>query len=68
MIYRQKKVFEATKEKKDVVLNWSHLNLCRHSFDFNLSNTAVVVDLFVLVFALLLLLLFVKTYKGSTQF
>ena len=29
-----KKEFEATKEKKDVISNWSHLNLRRHNFDF----------------------------------
>ena len=46
-----KKACEATKEKKDVVLNWSHLNLCRHNFDFHLSNTAVAVDLFVVFVA-----------------
>ena len=32
-----------------MVLNWSHLNLCRHNFDFHLSNTVVAVDLFVVV-------------------
>ena len=41
------KACEATKEKKDVVLNWPHLNLHRHNFDFHLSNTVVAVDLFV---------------------
>ena len=41
------KVYEAKKEKKDVVSNWSHLNLRRHNFDFNLCNTVVAVDLFV---------------------
>ena len=51
MIYRQKKAFEATKEKKDVVLNWSHLNHCRRNFDFNLINTVVGVDLFIVVVA-----------------
>ena len=44
-----KKPHEATKEKKDVVSNWSHLNLCRHNFDFHLYNTVVSVDLFVAV-------------------
>ena len=44
-----KKAYEATKEKKDVVSNWSHLNLRRHNFDFNLCNTVVAVDLFVVV-------------------
>ena len=34
-----------------MVLNWSHLNLCRHNFDFHLSNTVVAVDLFVVVVA-----------------
>ena len=34
-----------------MVLNWSHLNLCRHNFDFHLNNTAVAVDLFVLFVA-----------------
>ena len=28
-----------------------HLNLCRHNFDFHISNTVVAVDLFVLVAA-----------------
>ena len=46
-----KKAHEAIKEKKDVVSNWSHLNLCRHNFDFHISNTVVAVDLFVLVAA-----------------
>ena len=46
-----KKACEATKEKKDLVLNWSHLNLYRHNFDFHLSNTVVAVDLFVVVVA-----------------
>ena len=36
-----KKAYEVTKEKKDVVSNWSHLNLRRHNFDFHLSNTVV---------------------------
>ena len=43
--------YEATKEKKDVILNWSHLNHCRHNFDFHLCNTVVAVDLFVVVAA-----------------
>ena len=34
-----------------MVLNWSHLNLCRHNFDFHLSNTVVAVDLVVVVAA-----------------
>ena len=34
-----------------MVLNWSQLNLRRHNFDFHLHNTAVVVDLFVVVAA-----------------
>ena len=46
-----KKAYEATKEKKDVISNWSHLNLRRHNFDFHLSNTVVAVDLFVVVVA-----------------
>ena len=46
-----KKACEATKEKKDLVLNWSHLNLYRHNFDFHLSNTVVAVDLFVVIVA-----------------
>ena len=45
------KAYEATKEKKDVISNWSHLNLRRHNFDFHLSNTVVAVDLFVVVVA-----------------
>ena len=44
-----KKAHEATKEKKDVISNWSHLNLRRHNFDFHLCNTVVAVDLFVVV-------------------
>ena len=46
-----KKAHEATKEKKDVISNWSHLNLRRHNFDFHLCNTVVAVDLFVVVVA-----------------
>ena len=46
-----KKAYEATKEKKDVISNWSHLNLRRHNFDFHLCNTVVAVDLFVVVVA-----------------
>ena len=34
-----------------MVSNWSHLNLCLHNFDFHISNTVVVVDLFVVVVA-----------------
>ena len=45
------KAYEATKEKKDVISNWSHLNLCRYNFDFHLCNTVVAVDLFVVVAA-----------------
>ena len=44
-----KKACEATKEKKDVVSNWSHLNLHCHNFDVHLSNTVVAVDLLVVV-------------------
>ena len=33
-----KKAYEATKEKKDVISNWSHLNLRRHNFDFHLCG------------------------------
>ena len=55
-----KKAYEATKEKKDVISNWSHLNLRRHNFDFHLCNAAVAVDL--------LLLLLVKTYNSNRQF
>ena len=40
---------QATKEKKAVVSNWSHLNLRCRNFDFNISNTVVAVDLFVVV-------------------
>ena len=43
------KVYEATKVKKDVVLNWSHLNIRRHKFGFHLCNTVAAVDLFVVV-------------------
>ena len=46
-----KKAHEATKEKKDVISNWSHLNLRHHNFDFRLCNTVVAVDLFVVVAA-----------------
>ena len=42
-----KKAYEATKEKKYVISNWSNLNLRRHDFDFHLCNTLVAVDLFV---------------------
>ena len=42
-----KKAHEATKEKKDVISNWSHLNLRRHNFDFHLCNTVAAIDLFV---------------------
>ena len=34
-----------------MVLNWSHLNLRCHSFDFHLSNAVVAVNLFVIVVA-----------------
>ena len=44
-----KKAYEVTKEKKNEIWNWPHLNLCRHSFDFHLCNTVVAVDLFVVV-------------------
>ena len=37
------------RSKKDVVSNWSHLNLRRHIVDFHLSNTVMSVDLFVIV-------------------
>ena len=39
----------SNKGKKDVVSNRSHLNLHRHNVDFDLSNTVVDVDLFVVV-------------------
>ena len=42
-------MYQATKEKKAVVSNWSHLNLRCRNFDFNISNTVVAVDLFVVV-------------------
>ena len=32
-----------------MILNWPHLNLCRHNSDFHLCNTVVAVDLFVAV-------------------
>ena len=38
-----KRAYEATKEKKDVISNWSYLNLRRHNFDFHLCNTVVAV-------------------------
>ena len=41
------KAYEATKEKKDVISNWSHLNRRHHNFGFHLCNTVVAVDLFV---------------------
>ena len=44
-----KKSYQAAKEKKDVISNRSHLNLCRHNFDFHLCNTVVVLDLFAVV-------------------
>ena len=34
-----------------MILNWSHLILCRHNFDFRLCNTVMPVDLFVAVAA-----------------
>ena len=34
-----------------MISNWSHLNVRRHSFDFNLSNIAVAVQLFGIVVA-----------------
>ena len=40
---------EATKDKKDVVSNWSHVNLRRHIVDFHLSNTVMSVDIFVII-------------------
>ena len=43
------KVYEPKKEKKDVVSNWSHLNIRRHNFGFYLCNAVVAVDLFVAV-------------------
>ena len=46
-----KKLHEATKEKKDMISNWSHLSLRRHNFVFYLSNTVAAVDLFVVVVA-----------------
>ena len=46
-----KKACEAIKEKKDVVLNWSHLNLRCHNFDVNLIIIVVAVDLFAVVVA-----------------
>ena len=51
-----KKAYEATKKKKDVISNWSHLNLRRHNFDFHLCNTVVAVDLFAVLLLLLMLL------------
>ena len=42
-----KKAYEAIKEKKDVISNWSHPYLRRHNFDFHSCNTVVAVDLFV---------------------
>ena len=44
-----KKAHEATKKKKDVISNWSHLNLRCHNFDFHLCNIVVAVDLFAVV-------------------
>ena len=49
VLKKAKKAYEATKEKKDGISNWSHLNLDRHNFDFHLCNTVVAVDLFVVV-------------------
>ena len=34
-----KKTYEITKEKKDVISNWSHLNLCFHIFGFHLCDS-----------------------------
>ena len=39
----------SNKGKKNMVSNWSHLNLSPHNFDFHLSNAAVAVDLFVVI-------------------
>ena len=44
-------MYEATKQKIDVISNWSHINLRRHSFDFHLCNTVVALDVFVVVAA-----------------
>ena len=49
-----KKVYESTKEKRDGISNWSHLNLRRHNFDFHLSYTIVAADLLLLLLLLLL--------------
>ena len=46
-----KKACQATKEEKDVVSNWSHLNLHCHNFDVHLGNTVLDVDLLVVVVA-----------------
>ena len=44
-----KKSYEAIKEKTGVISSWSHLNLCRHNFDFHLYNTFATVNLFIAV-------------------
>ena len=36
-----------------MIMNWSHLNLRRLSFDFNLCNTVVAVALFVVAVAVI---------------
>ena len=32
-----------------MISSWSHLNLCRHNFDFHLCNTVATVNLFIVV-------------------
>ena len=32
-----------------MILNWSHLNIRRQNLDFDLSNTVVAIDLFLVV-------------------
>ena len=60
-----KKGCEATKEKKNVVLNWSQRNLGRHNFD--LRNTIVTVDLFVVFAAAAVVLPVVVTVGKDIQ-
>ena len=49
-----KKAYETTKEKKDVISNWSHLNLRHYNFDSHLCDTAVAVAYLLLLLLLVL--------------
>ena len=62
-----KKAYEATKENKDLISDWSHLNLRRHNFDFHLCNTVVAVDLFAVVAAVAVFPIVVVVAKNLQQ-